>query len=249
MSKLHELLAVERGQKQQAAKVLRELAHTFQNKPNHFTKKLVTFTSNVEGSSPVKEEQLDLQTTVPQELKWISPFLIKAMNVAYQVTETNTIARADVVLEDGTVLLKDMPATALLDLEKRIAEIRELAISIKTLDPSLGFVPDPSTAADVYVARDVKRIRTKKVQKPLVLHPGNDKIAAQVQLITEDVPVGEVNTQEWSGLLSVADKGKMLERVEILARAVKAARQRANDTVSSAPTDKVGAAVVGYVFG
>ncbi len=249
-TKLHELLATRKSRNQQAEKVLHELTDTFQKKEHHFTKKLVSFTPNTEtGGSTTVEEQLDLQTTVPRELKWISDFLVKSLDVCYQVEETNTGARADVVLEDGTPLLKDVPATALLELEKRIKDIRVLVAAIKTLDPAKGFVPDPATAADVYVARDVKRTRTKKINKPLMLHPGTDKIAAQVQMVTEDVPTGEVTTQEWSGLITVADKGNMLERVEIVSRALKAARQRANDTVSNAQTDKVGAALINYVFG
>lgn len=252
MAKLHELLANRKGRNQQAEKVLHELTDTLQKKEHHFTRKLVSFTSNTEtGGGTTVEEQMDLQTTVPKELKWISEFLIKSLDICYQVEETNTKARADVILENGTTLIADVPATALLEMEKRVKDLRSLVVAIRTLDPAKGFLPDTASSkdGDVFVARDLRKNRTKKVQKPLLLHAGTDKIPAQVQMITEDEIIGVVTTQEWSGLLTVADKGKMLERVEIVSRALKAARQRANDTVSDAQSDKVGAAIINYVFG
>ena len=87
---------------------------------------------------------MSIQTTVQKELGWIKGHMAKALDASFQVAEANTKARADVVLEDdaGTVLLKDVPATALLELEKRAVEIQQLVASIPTLDPAKGFTPD-----------------------------------------------------------------------------------------------------------
>ncbi len=249
MPKLHELLAVEGPRKAQAAKVRTELAATFDGKPHHFTEKKVTYKPREEASDVVVEDQLDLQTTVPRELEWIAPFLITSLDASYQVAEANTVARADIVLDDGTVLAAGLPATSLLELEKRTAELREFVTKIKTLDPAKGFSPDPERGAGIFRARDERKTRTQKISRPMILHPGNDKIAAQVQLVTEDVPVGDKVTMEWSGLITTADKGKMLERVEDLARAVKSARSRANDTEVPRNDRKIGAKIIGFVFG
>lgn len=239
----------------QAEKTRSELKGTFEKKQRHFSEKIVTFLPVEEGVEPVTEEQLELQTSIRQELSWISGHINKALDTAFQVAVGNTVARADVVLEDGegntTTLLKDIPATSLLELEKRVKEIHDLVAAIPTLDPTRGFREDPQRTNNirgtVYRARDEVKPRTKKIQKPMTLAQATDKHPAQVQLISEDVLTGRVQTQEWSGLITPAEKGDMLDRVETLARAVKRARSRANDTEVD-QTRKIGRILTDYVF-
>jgi predicted nucleotide-binding protein len=165
MPKLHELLAVEKNLKSQADKTRLELSATFGKKTHHFTQKVVTFRPIQENVPPVTEEQLDLQTTVPREIKWVSSFIVKSLDASYQVDEGNTQARADVVLEDGTVLLEAVPTTGLLRLEHRLKELHDFVVAIPTLDPAKGFRPDESVGTDVFKARDDVRPRTKKTLK------------------------------------------------------------------------------------
>lgn len=229
MSKLHELLAVEGQLKGQAQVTRTELAGTFKNKRHLFEKKVVTFLSSDEGSTAVTETQSDLQSTIPDELKWIAGIWTKALDVSYNVAEANMSARADVVMEDGTVILKGVPATALLELEKRAGEIQELVSSIPTLDPAKGFSLDTDQGKSIYKAREVTKTRTKKSPRVITLATATVEHPAQAQLINEDVPVGTVTEREWSSLITPAQKGDMLERAEALRRAIKQARQRAND--------------------
>lgn len=248
MAKLHEALAVESTLKGQADKTRTELASTFEKRRHLFSEKVVTFKPNDEGAAPVTEEQLDLNSTIPQELAWIKALWAKTLDTSFQIAEANTGARADVMLDDGTVLLKDVPATALLELTKRAAEVHALVAAIPTLDPAKGFSPDPARGAGVYKAREETKTRTKKVQRPITLYEATKEHAAQVQLISEDIPIGTVQTQEWSGLLTPAAKSDMLERAEALKRALKQALARANEE----PIDtslKIGATVLGFVFG
>ncbi len=247
--KLHELLAIDGSAKAQADKTRTELMATFKNKTHLFTEKTKSFKPDDENMQAAVEEQLDLQTTVKGELKWISEFLIKSMDISYQVAEANTFARADVLMEDGSTLLSQLPATALLELEKRVRELQDFVKAIPTLDPAKGFRADPARGEGIYKAREDVQTRTKKTAKPLTLAPATDKHPAQVQLITEDVPVGKITTLEWSGLITTADKGNMIARCEELARAVKQARSRANDADLKASDNKTGAKVIGYVFG
>lgn len=248
--KLHELLAVESSLKGQATKTRTDLSSTFDKKKHLFTGVRKTFTPLVEGEERQVEEESAIQSTVLKELRWITEFIGKAIDSGYQINEANTIARADVVLEDGTVFLTAVPATALLELEKRMAEVHEFILTIPTLDPAKGFVIDMDSSADgdIFKAREITRVNTKKIQKPLVLHPGSDKHPAQVQLISEDVPVGKTLHQEWSGMITPARKGEMLARCEELARAVKRARSKANDTEIVNKT-QIGDKILGRIFG
>jgi len=248
MSKLHELLAVEPDLRGQAESCRTDLKNTFEKKGHHFTKKVVTVKSAVEGVPDKVETQLNLQTTIRKELAWISEKLSKALDIGHQIDTANTTASADVVLDDGTVLLKAVPTTSLLRLEHRVTEIRDLVHTIGTLDPAKGFAEDATEGEGIFRARDDERPRTEKQFKFIVMVPPTDKHPAQVKELMVDVPITTVITQEWSSLLTVAAKGDMLDRVEELLRAVKKARARANEMEIDVRQNKIGNSVLNYVF-
>lgn len=246
MAKLHELLAADSTAKTQSDTVRSDLLNTFDKKRHLFGEKIVTFTPNTEGAVAVTEEQSGLQSTITTELKWISDIWSRSLDVAYQIAESNMGARADVVLDDGTILMKGVPATALLELEKRVAEMHAFVKAIPTLDPAKGFQPDPDRGGGIFKAREELKARTKKVSKVVVLYPATEQHPAQTQLVPEDIVIGQIRSQEWSGLITPATKADMLARAETLKRAVKVARSRANEAEAS--TTKVGMTLLNYVF-
>jgi hypothetical protein len=246
--KLHELLAVEGDLRSQAEACRADLKNTLEKKEHHFTKKIVTFKPEGEGENKT-EGQLDLQTTVRKELDWIGEKLSKALDAGHQVDVGNTVAKADVVLDDGTTLLKAVPTTSLLRLEHRISEIRDLVKAIPTLDPAKGFQEDPTEGAGIFRARDKVVVKTEKKFDAVIMVPATDKHPAQVKELMLDKPTGSQVTQEWSSLITVASKGNMLDRVESLLRGVKRARARANDLELDVKDNKIGADVLKYIFG
>lgn len=246
--KLHQLLAIETSRSSQTTKLRQDLIKTFGDKRHLFEKKVVTFTPAGEGSAAVTEQQSDLQTTVRQELSWIGPHIAEHLDLEFQINETNTRAAADIELPDGTILAKDVPATTLLELQKRLNDIQELAKAIPTFDPAKGFTEDKDAGAGIRVARPVTKKRTTKVQEPLVLYPATEKHPAQVQMITSDKVTGEILEQEWSGMMTPADKSKILDRIEVLSRAVRSARAKANEAEVD-KTKTIGGDIVAYIFG
>jgi hypothetical protein len=249
-TKLHELLAAEGNLETQAIQTRTDLANTFEKKRHLFEEKRTLFTPSEEGKAPVLEAQSDIQSTVKKELEWITPHLVKALDASYQVAETNTNARADVVLDDdaATVIAKGVPATALLELEKRLNEwVLQLVKGVPTLDPAKGFQPDTQRDVGIFKAREVNKTRTRKDAKPIVLYAATKEHPAQTQLINVDVPIGNISEQEWSGLITPAEKSEMLNRAEQLIRAVRKARSRANDAEVD-PTKRIGKRLIGYVF-
>jgi hypothetical protein len=248
MAKLHELLAVDANLKGQAQKCRTELQSTLEKKRHLFAQKLVTFTPLAEGAQAETREQSDIQTTVKKEVEWLSNIIKKAVDASYAIDIANTTAKADVVLEEGTTLLKDVPATALLQLEKRVKEISEFIHTIPTLDPAKGFEQDPDREAGIYKAREVLKSSTQKVQEPLTLSPATKEHPAQVQLVTKDVKVGTIQELEWSSLITPALKADLLERSEALFRAITQARSRANDIEVDAKANRIGKKLLDYVF-
>lgn len=248
MAKLHELIAVEDNLKGQATKVRSELTATFEKKRHLFEETRKTYTENAENSVSQVEEQKDIQTTVGKEIEWVSEHLAKAIDAGYQIDLANTEAKADVETEDEETLLKTIPAAALLRLQHRIGEIKELIQAIPTLDPAKGFQPDSDRGAGIYKARDVQKTRTQKQKKVITLAAATEKFPAQVQIIDVDVPVGRILEQEWSALLTPAIKAELLNRVEKLSRALAKARARANNTEIDARQNKIGKTLLNYIF-
>lgn len=249
MAKLHEVLAVRGQLKGQAESTRTDLGATFKSKRHLFEEKTVTFRPSEEGAESKREEQKDLQSTVMKELNWIAGIVSKYIDVSYQIECGNTSARADIILEDGTVILKGVPTTALLELEKRSGEIQDLIKAVPTLDPAKGFSIDINRGSgDIFKARDVTKTRTKKVIQPLVLYPATVQHPAQTKEISVDIEVGTLLEQEWSGLITPAAKASMLERAEELTRAITQARQRANEVEVPAAME-VGKKLFNYVIG
>lgn len=249
MAKLHELLAVEGNLKGQATKTRAELLKTLADKRHLFEAKIITFKSKEEEGNTVTESQSDIQTTVAEEIHWLSGIQSKWWNAGFQIDFANTLASADIVLEDANeAILKAVPTTYLLQLEHRLAEIHELIVGIPTLDPAKGFHQDEHKPAGIYQAHDVQKDRTKKVFVPLVLAQATDKHPAQVKEGFEDKAVGVILQQEWSSLITPAMKSDLLDRCDKLLRAVKKARAVANGLELTVPKEDVGKKLLDYIF-
>lgn len=245
--KLHELLAVESSLETQAKTCAGQLAGTFEKKRHLFEEKRVVFTPSAEGQPPVVESQSDIQTTVPSELKWLTGFLAKSYDASLRVADANTRASADILLDNGVMLAPSVPATALLELEKRIAEVIVVIKAIPTLDPAKGFKSDEDKGRDIFRARDVVKTRTQKQKKVFVKYEATPQHPAQTELLDQDVPIGTLCENEWSSLITPAQKADMLTRAEEVGRAVRQARSRANE-VEINRTLKIGDALLNYII-
>lgn len=244
--KLHEMLAVGTSLDTQAEKTTKDLTTTFQKKEHLFEEKRTVFQSNVEGAPAVTETQSDIQTTVLKELKWLAGFVIKATDMSHAINVANTTAKADVKIGTRT-LLKDVPAQSLLELEKILQGYHNVIAAVPTLDPAKGYRPDENRGAGYYVARPVEKIRRIKVKKVIRLAEATPEHAEQAQLVDMDEPGGVISEQEWSAKLTPADKAMLLDRCEMLIRAVKSARSRANDhEVKELP--KIGRTLIDFIL-
>lgn len=80
------------------------------------------------------EAQTQLVTTVHEELEKTFSEISRAIDLSYQIDEANTLARADLIVKDE-LIAKEVPATFLLQLEKRLKEIRAVYREIPCFDP------------------------------------------------------------------------------------------------------------------
>ncbi len=231
---LHEILAIEQEVKANAERARGQLIETFRTKQTHFTGIRRTFRPFAvdeaagENAGERLEAETQLAKTVPEELGQMMREVGKALDLGMQVDEANTRARADVVV-DGEVLLRDVPATFLLQLERRLKEVRSVFKEVPCFDPVRIWNADP--AADkkhVLRAEPVTTIRKQRARKYNVMVEATKEHPAQVDIVEVDEPVGEIRSYEWTGMVSTGRKEALLEQVERLLVAVKQARSRAN---------------------
>lgn len=243
MTKLNQILAVEKGVKSKSDRELTDYHHRVQK---------AALLSGISRSYQPKDddgEQLPPESTrVQVNVEAVLDDVSKTLTRLFDVTATkdfgNVKAKADVVV-DGVVLVEDAPVPYLLFLEKQLVDLVTFVRKLPTLDPSENWTVD--TASDSFKADITKTVRTKKVPRNHVKAPATDKHPAQVELYYEDVSVGYWSTVKFSGALPAARVRELAERVDKLQAAVKFAREEANAT--EIDDQHIGEGVFGYLFG
>jgi hypothetical protein len=171
----------------------------------------------------------------------------KALTRLFDVTATkdwgNCIAKADVVV-DGQTLLRDVPATYLLFLEKQLTDLHTVIKTIPLLDAAEDWHRDE--ASGTWRTPPVHTMRTRKVYRNHVKSEATDKHPAQVEVYTEDATVGTWATVKSSGAIDPVTRAAILSRIEKLAHAVKYAREEANTTPVA--DQKIGETLFGYLL-
>ena len=243
MTKLNQILAIEKGTKSRVYGEFTRLHHDLQ-KPhllNGFSK---TYQKKDEDGDDYPPEKQKVQLIASEVLRRTSKLLTELFDVTATKDWTNCEARADLVV-DGETLLQDVPATYLLFLEKQLSDLSTFVGKIPVLDPSEDWSLDESSS--LYKTEPSRTTKTKKVQRPIVLYQATKEHPAQTQLISEDTAVGTWHTVKQSGALPSPLKAELLERIEKLSQATKFAREQANS--SQAVHKTVGQTVLGYLFG
>lgn len=222
-------------------------------KDHHLLQKPDVVTGFAKNYQP-KEEEGEM---FPPEGKVVQMRVMDAMRTLFgdemreffDVTLTkdagNRLTSADIVLDDGTEIAKDVPAPTLLFLEKQLLDLYTFCEKLPTLDPAETWSLDQ--AKGYYTTPAVQTVKTKKVKKAIVLYPATDKHPAQTQLIDEDVIVGHWTTIKHSGAIPDEQRRGLVRRVAVLQKAVKEARERAN--LHEVEERRIGDKLFGYIMG
>lgn len=243
MSKLNQVIAVEKGVKSRAYSEISELNKLVQ-KPNLFNGLSRAYQSKDENGETYPPEHQRVQEIVGRILKRVRTSKTELFDVTAQKDFANMIAKADVVV-DGITVVAQAPVPFLLFLEKELTDLRTFVSNLPILDSTDDWDKDENSG--LYKTESVKKNSTKKVQRPIVLYDATDKHPAQTQLITEDVTVGVWEQVKQSGAMPKPEQEALLERVEKLLKAVKYAREEANQF--DAPRVSVGEELFNYLLG
>jgi hypothetical protein len=243
VTKLNQIIAVEKGVKSRAFSELTEAHHQVQKTPL-LAGLSRTYQPKDEEGEQLPPESTRVQVRVEEVLRRTATALTRLFDVTLTKDTANCEAKANVTV-DGEVLLRDVPITYLLFLEKQLADLHTFVKKLPVLDAADPWSFNPS--ADCFSTEPVRTVRTKKVPRNHVKAEATDKHPAQVEVYYEDVPVGYWTAVKFSGALPATRVAQLTERVEKLQNAVRVAREDANGI--EVDDRKAGEAVFGYLFG
>lgn len=208
-------------------KIKAETLKTFKTGHGIFVGFVKTYAPKVEGGDPLPDERKELITTVPDRLRWTLKFLAPLLDFEYTRDKANASASADLVV-NGVTLAKAVPATTLLGIEKRLRELRDVFEAAPTIDLAQnwkGIADQPER----FQYGPTQTYRTAKKTQAVVMSPATDKHPAQVKDVVEDVTIGTFTTTHYCAGLQPGEKARLMERLDSLLEATKAARMQANE--------------------
>lgn len=224
MTKLHQVIALEKTRKNQAKTKGDEAYHRLQR--HQLSQGLrETYAPKTEDDVPIEPKYQKVQVRAADALDAYLASQAPAWDIQATKDAANTAARADVKV-GKTVLLHDVPVTTLISLEKWLTDVRTVIAHAPTLDPGENWRLNDATG--LYETEKNLVVRTKKVNKYHEMVPASDKFPAQVDVQPVDVEAGTWTKTKLSGAMEETRKAELLDRATQLLEAVKTAREEAN---------------------
>jgi hypothetical protein len=241
--KLNQVIAVAAGRKADVAKVINELHHMLQ-KESLFDGISRTYKPRAEDGESLPSESRHIQKRAKELIKEATDAWSELFDITLTLDRGNCQARADVIV-DGKVIVRDVPVTTLLFLEKQLHDVVTFVSKLPMPDPASLWEYDQRQ--DCLATVPTQTVRTKKVPKAFVKYEATKEHPAQVEVFHEDVVVGDWTTILYTGRISAGEKNEILVRLKKLQDAVKVARETAN-SIEVEP-QKMGESVFQFVFG
>jgi hypothetical protein len=242
VTKLNQIIAVEKGVKSKSFADLTQAHHDVQ-KTALLAGISRTYQPKDEEGDQFPPESTRVQVKAEDVLRSTAATLTRLFDVTATKDWANCTAKADVVV-DGDVIVEAAPVSYLLFLEKQLVDLHTFVKKLPVLDAAEAWAFDDS--ADCWKTEPVRTNRTKKVPRNHVKAEATEKHPAQVEVYYEDVTIGYWRTVKFSGALPAQRVNELLARVERLQEAVKFAREEAN--ALEVEDQKVGATFFDYLF-
>jgi hypothetical protein len=224
MTRLNQIIAVEKGVKAEGESVLTKAYHDL-TKVGPWAGIARVYTPKDEEGDRLPAETTLVQLKGEDVLSAVAVGLTRLFDITATKDAGNTVARADVVI-DGVTILSQVPVTTLLFLEKKLVDLGTFLSKFPVLDPADTWTFD--TGQRIFRADPVETNRTKKILRNHVKAEATDKHPAQVEVYHEDTVVGTWKTTKFSGALEESTVKSLRDRVRRLSEAVKKAREEAN---------------------
>ena len=224
MIRLHQVLALVKSVKPRAYAAVTEM-HKRSQREELFVGISKEYTPKDEEGEVLSPQKNVVQLTAQEVLDFFPATMSEAWDLEATKDWGNMAAKADIVI-DNVVLVPDVPVTFLLHLEKQLKDFRTYVDKMPVMDPSKAWKHE----LPVSKTEPISTQRTQKKQVPIVLYDATPEHPAQTQLVSEDIVVGHWMTTHLSGAITWSRKKDILSRLDALAKAVKMAREEANNT-------------------
>lgn len=222
--KLNQIVALNSPKKADFQKLISKFHHILQKTEPFFGVER-KYTPKEDGGEQYPSEGNRVQLKVKDLVDEIQSAWINMFDVVLTNDVGNGNAKADIII-DEQVIAKDIPITTLLFLEKQLGDWKTLLEKLPVLPFTEEWQLDNSSG--LYSSPVTQTVKTKKIEKPIVLYAATDKHPAQTQMITEDVIVGHWNTKRFSSALPSTYVEDLLKKLTKLREAVITAREHAN---------------------
>lgn len=222
--KLNQLIAIVTGEKTKTQKEITGLYKKSQ-KGDLMTGLTRHYTPKDEEGDRLPSEQKLVQFTSGEAMDQARDILGTFWDLIYQQDCANTQATGDISI-DGELQISAVPVTYLIFLEKQINDLQSLIEHLPVLDPSEQWTY--SNTHGCMCTGVIETVKTKKIMRNHVKAEATEHHPAQVEVYTEDVVVGHWSLTKLSAALTAERKKQLLDRVNKLRNAIKAAREQAN---------------------
>lgn len=224
--KLNQILAVEKTVKGKREDSFTKLYQNIQ-KADLVSGLVRTYQPKLDDGEKLPSESKRVQVNVEAAVQQTADLMREVFNITAAKDATNCVAVADIVVE-GETLAKNVPATHLLWMEKKLLSFAEFITKLPTLSQDTVWTKDEGTGN--YRSAASERIRTVKLETNEVVIAPTDKHPGQWTKMTRDIIMGTWTETHFSGAITEARKRQLQERVEKFMKAVKEARETANQT-------------------
>jgi hypothetical protein len=243
MRGLHVYIALLSSKRKAADNALTAVYHQFQ-KPAIFAGIDRNYSPRVDGDVVYPSESKHVEANAKTLLAEVLPVLADHYDTQLTQDMGNQLAKADIVV-NGKVLMKNVPATYLLFLEKKLIDFNTMISKMPVLPTAEEWITNEISG--LHVTKPKQTIKGKKINKPITMSEATDRHPAQVVMGSEDIVEGFWTTQNLSSAFTPVEVTAMKNRVQELLVAVKAAREVANTTaVEFQEKNRV---LIDYVFG
>lgn len=243
MTKLHQLLAIEKGEKTRANRDSTDI-HKRSLKAELFQGRVSTYRPFDEENG---EKQPDKHQLVQLRADEVLSGLRNAMTRIFDITATRDVANKETkatVVVDSKTIMEDVPVSFLIYMEKSLDDEETALRKLPTLPTNVEWKWDDNR--NLFVTEPAKSYRSAKIDKVIVKSDATKEHPAQVDIRPADVQVGEWTTTQFSGAIPAKRKAEILARIVKLKEAVKFAREEANGV--EVKDVKVGKALFDYIF-
>lgn len=230
-AKLHELVAIQNDADGRVKLMVAETIKVFDHQRHLFQghTKITKAFDDSKSQELDETENVIRTTTVPARLEYTFREIIVELNRSATIDRTNCTAKADLVV-DGVVLVRDVPATTFLGLERRAKLWLDMLKKVPTLPTGIAWELAPDQGADVFVTKHpTVKNKTKPVTSVIELSPATKEHKAQVKEVVSDVAVASMTTTQYNGMVTPEYMAALCLRAEKLIEAAKTGRTRANE--------------------